>query len=282
MTIGKLLKKYRTQQHKTQEKWVGNIISRSYYTRIEKDLHHLSAEDLIKLLHYNNISVINFFSELDESDRQNYNQEQIFNELINNAYYLNSKKELEKVKLDIKKSNITNKDRQIAITEAAIALLDNDLSNLNDHTKQFIKNLLLDLSVLDKKYIKLYRNFMLLYDIDQNIIIARKLINQFKNNKDIEIKKSLLVVIANILFLCIQNNKYNETDFFVKSAEVISTSPEVFFYKNCISLLKNMIAYHYQPQNCFLENCRCIIKIIEINGMPEYSNELAKFFKQNI
>ncbi|WP_348535264.1 hypothetical protein [Lactobacillus sp. ESL0731] len=195
---------------------------------------------------------------------------------------LKFQKKLEKIKLDIKKSNITNKDRQIAITEASIALLDNDLSSLNGHTKQFIKNLLLDLSVLDKKYIKLYRNFMLLYDIDQNIIIAHKLIKQFKNNKDIEIKKSLLVVIANILFLCIQNNKYNETDFFVKSAEIIPTSPEVFFYKNCISLLKNMIAYHYQPQNCFLENCHWLIKIIEINGMPEYSNELSKFFNQNI
>ncbi|MDF7682330.1 XRE family transcriptional regulator [Lactobacillus sp. ESL0679] len=36
MTIGELLKDYRIQQKKTQKEWARNIISPSFYAKVEK------------------------------------------------------------------------------------------------------------------------------------------------------------------------------------------------------------------------------------------------------
>ncbi|KJY62699.1 ABC-type multidrug transporter, partial [Lactobacillus helsingborgensis] len=38
MTIGELLKKYRIEHEKTQKEWVGNIVSPSFYAKVEKNL----------------------------------------------------------------------------------------------------------------------------------------------------------------------------------------------------------------------------------------------------
>lgn len=39
MTIGELLKEERLAKSKTQKEWVGNIISTSYYAKVEKNKH---------------------------------------------------------------------------------------------------------------------------------------------------------------------------------------------------------------------------------------------------
>ena len=53
MTIGELLKDYRISQKKTQKQWAKDVISPSFYTKVEKNLSRISAEDLIELLHSN-------------------------------------------------------------------------------------------------------------------------------------------------------------------------------------------------------------------------------------
>ena len=47
MTIGSLLKKYRLEQGKTQAKFVGKIISRSHYAKVENDQHQISFSYLV-------------------------------------------------------------------------------------------------------------------------------------------------------------------------------------------------------------------------------------------
>ncbi|MCT6890712.1 MAG: helix-turn-helix domain-containing protein, partial [Lactobacillus sp.] len=53
MTIGELLKDYRISQKKTQKQWAKDVISPSFYAKVEKNLSRISAEDLIELLHSN-------------------------------------------------------------------------------------------------------------------------------------------------------------------------------------------------------------------------------------
>lgn len=55
MTIGQLLKQYRIESLKTQKEWAGNVISQSYYSKVEKDQSRITADDLIALLHFNNV-----------------------------------------------------------------------------------------------------------------------------------------------------------------------------------------------------------------------------------
>ncbi|RMC51805.1 helix-turn-helix domain-containing protein [Lactobacillus sp. ESL0228] len=94
MTIGELLKDYRIKQRKTQKQWVGNVMSASFYTKVERGLSRISAEDLINLLHYNQILLIDFFGKLSKNDKSFYQQKQQINRLANEAYYHDSKQEL--------------------------------------------------------------------------------------------------------------------------------------------------------------------------------------------
>lgn len=66
MTIGSLLKKYRLEQGKTQAKFVGKIIDRSYYAKVENEIHQISARDLMSILAYNGIDLSDFFTQINE------------------------------------------------------------------------------------------------------------------------------------------------------------------------------------------------------------------------
>lgn len=60
MMIGSLLKEYRLKQNKSQRKFIGSIVTQSYYSKVEKNISQITADNLIGLLQYNNISVQEF------------------------------------------------------------------------------------------------------------------------------------------------------------------------------------------------------------------------------
>ena len=92
MTIGQLLKQYRIESLKIQKEWAGNVISPSYYSKVEKDQHRITADDLIALLHFNNVKLWDFFSKLSQEDKIQYNEGLNIDQEINEAYYHNDKK----------------------------------------------------------------------------------------------------------------------------------------------------------------------------------------------
>ena len=61
MTIGELLKDYRIKQGKTQREFIAGIVSQSYYSKVEKEIHRITADDLLEILNHNGIPVKEFF-----------------------------------------------------------------------------------------------------------------------------------------------------------------------------------------------------------------------------
>ncbi|NRO04811.1 helix-turn-helix domain-containing protein [Lactobacillus helveticus] len=98
MTIGELLRDYRIKKEKKQKEFVGNIISPSYYSKIEKNKHQISASDLIKILHYNNISITEFFSNFNQADKQNQSLIEKISNLMTEAYYQVNKDKMRNLK----------------------------------------------------------------------------------------------------------------------------------------------------------------------------------------
>ena len=94
MTIGDLLKQYRINQNKTLQEFAGNIIDGSYYGKVERNVHQISAENLINLLRYNQIDATEFIETL----YQNYqSQIQIQRKIMEEAYYHVDKDKLKKL-----------------------------------------------------------------------------------------------------------------------------------------------------------------------------------------
>ncbi|WP_232457444.1 MULTISPECIES: hypothetical protein [Lactobacillus] len=69
-------------------------MDRSYYGKVERNVHQISAENLINLLRYNQIDATEFIETLD----QNYqSQIQIQRKIMEEAYYHVDKDKLKKL-----------------------------------------------------------------------------------------------------------------------------------------------------------------------------------------
>ncbi|WP_147441065.1 MULTISPECIES: helix-turn-helix domain-containing protein [unclassified Lactobacillus] len=278
MTIGSLLRKFRLNEEKTQREWIGDIVSPSYYSKVEKDIHRISAEDLVSLLNYNSVSLLDFFGELNSSKQSKYNQERELMTVISDAYYRNSKNELLKLKEFVSKSDLPNKETDLLYLDAYIANVNNE--DLNDIEKKALKDQIFSRPNFDKSKLVLYCNFMMFYDLESNLLITRRIIKQFQGSNDVKTLAIILSVIGNLLIQCIEENEYDATHFLIMAADQIDTKPELFFYKNGILLLKNMIEYHYKAEDKYLDICRIAIENFSLLGMPEYGKELERFFKK--
>ena len=83
MTIGEALKKERKDLGLTQTEMAGNILTKSYYSKVERGQLEIKAIDLIEILRLHDIDVSRFFSQI--GTNQKINDKNIFLEYI----YLN-------------------------------------------------------------------------------------------------------------------------------------------------------------------------------------------------
>ena len=279
MTIGQLLKQYRIESSKTQKEWAGNTISTSYYSKVEKDQHRITAEDLIALLRANNIKLWEFFGKLSQEDKVRYDENRDIGEAMNEAFYHNDKDQLKDIKNVIANSEIADKEDQLLFINAVIALVGNhNVENLDEKDQIELKEKIFNISDFDESKLALYCNFMTLYDLDNNLLISRRVITQFRYSGNSNVQETILAIVINILFMCIEENRYKETEFFIQAADQIITKPNLFFYKNCIFILKNIVNYHYERKDEYLNKARRAIDYISSLGMPEYSKDVKGFF----
>ena len=110
MEIGELLQKYRLEQGKTQKAWAGKVISPSFYSKVEKGLNRISAEDLLQLLEANQIPLWEFFSHLEgEAGRQNKWEKDLRARLMQ-AYYHGSQADFQELFQEVQASNFPDKE----------------------------------------------------------------------------------------------------------------------------------------------------------------------------
>ncbi len=286
MTIGELLKEYRITQRKNQKNFTNNgvILSQSYYSKIEKGAHRITAEDLFDLLHYNNISLWNFVSRLNQSDQwEHYQSEEIHNMMIK-AYYSQDKKQLNEIKKMIQKSGLskTVQEEQELMVDGWIESMQNDPKLSNKNLRQKLKEKLFSSPNYSKESIILYCNFMTFYDFNSNLTISRNIVSQYQNSREIKIQIAIMAIIGNILALAIENHQVKKIDFFIRVAKKIPTSPELFFYKNGFLFFENLAKYQLDKDRKHLNSCNKAINTFKDLGMKKYGEKLARFLSSTI
>lgn len=274
MTIGDLLKQYRINQNKTLQEFAGNIIDRSYYGKVERNVHQISAENLINLLRYNQIDATEFIETLD----QNYqSQIQIQRKIMEEAYYHVDKDKLKKVKLMITESELSEKDKEIQnlIADGLLELLNPDKSD--QKIREEIKKKIFEIPKFNSTKFMLYCNSMRFYSLADNEAIVRKIIERYQVRESMLVKKSLFSLAINVLVLSIEENKFENIDFYIDFANKVPTNPDLFFYKSAMTFFTYFIQYKKNQDKSALQYCDTIIKSFCLVGMPEYGEELQKF-----
>lgn len=281
MTTGELLKDYRISQRKTQKQWAGDVISASFYAKVEKNLSRISADDLIELLHFNQIPLIDFFSKLRPKDKLIHQQELEIDRLINEAYYQNSKKELQQIRDVVAESKLPNKSDELLLIDAYIAVISKEPTKLDKKVIDEMKEKVFNISHFDEEGLISYCNFMSFYDFNSNLLLSKKIIKQFIGSSSPKIQEKILAIIINMLIFCIRNKHFEEADVFVNYADQIKTTPDVFFYKMLVPAFYNIVKYHNAHNKKYLDETEIIIKSIKLAGMPDYSKELEELLIAN-
>lgn len=280
MTIGELLKEYRISQGKKQKEFIdsGTIISQSFYSKVEKNVHKIAADSLVDILHYNNIPVWEFFSRLNQSDEIKHQQIESFNKIMSDAFYDNDKKKVENLKPLIKESNLSEKDKQeeLLLVKAWLELMKKNTTKPDIELRKKIKDKIFDIPNFNYNKISLFCNFMKFYDFNSNKIISKKIIEQNISSNSIKIQTAILAIIVNILAFSLKDGKENDTGYFIESGNKIKTRPELVFYKSAFYFFENLVDYSLTKNNASYNKCQNTKDFLANIGMSKYSKVLEQ------
>ncbi|OUP99132.1 helix-turn-helix domain-containing protein [Lactobacillus gallinarum] len=280
MTIGELLKEYRISQGKKQKEFIdsGTIISQSFYSKVEKNVHKIAADSLVDILHYNNIPVWEFFSRLNQSDEIKHQQIESFNKIMSDAFYDNDKKKVENLKPLIKESNLSEKDKQeeLLLVKAWLELMKKNTTKPDIELRKKIKDKIFDIPNFNYNKISLFCNFMKFYDFNSNKIISKKIIEQNISSNSIKIQTAILAIIVNILAFSLKDGKENDTGYFIENGNKIKTRPELVFYKSAFYFFENIVDYSLTKNNASYNKCQNTKDFLANIGMSKYSKVLEQ------
>ena len=281
MTIGALLRQYRLEAGKTQRAWIGDVISPSFYSKVEKDLTRISAADLIELLRQNHVEIAAFFKQLDYQAESEDNLKKKINAQMTDAYYNFDIKRLKEIKQAIAGSGLASKNELMLSVNSILAIIDGNKEKLSAAEIQQLKNKFFNEENFDWKTIKIFLNCMVFYDFASDMIITNKIFQQFKDSANDDIQFIVLGILINMISMCLEKNKYKEAKQLVEKSHEIHTQPLTCFSKMTLLFLENMINYHFDPQQLYLDNSARQIEEFSLIGMTEFSKQLQKIVQEN-
>lgn len=280
MTIGELLKQERIKKGLTQKQFSDEIISTSYYSKVEKNGHRITAEDLIAVLEHNNIFLWSFLKQLSLKSELQHSKNLYVEDAAMDAYYQSDRKQLENLKKQIEAEDIPDKERLSLLISGWIECMKNDDEEPDLQLREDLKNKIFDLPSMDLNKLTLFCNFMEFYDLDTDMFITKQAISKYIDSKEMDIQETLLSIITNLLYLSIKENNYAYTDYLLQNANKISMKPRLFLEKGLISLYSNLIKYHFEEKQEYLDRCKEIVQGIKLMGMAEYGQVLEQIVQK--
>ena len=216
MTIGELLKEKRLAEDKTQKEWAGDIISTSYYAKVEKNQHRIAAEDLLALLKHNDISTTDFFKELEDKKDDKRAKIYSLNSISIDAVYHSDIDRIKEVIRTIEKMDLPPKQKEelVLVNKGFIETIKADLEDNYQPDQvviQGLKDKIFSIPDFNRFKLELYNNFMRFYDYKTNIMITNQVIHkieQFKSDKEL---LAVTGILTNLLSQLVEERHYQET-----------------------------------------------------------------------
>ena len=285
MTIGELLKEKRLESGKTQRAWIGDIVSPSFYAKVEKNQHRISAEDLIAILDYNGLAIGDFFELLNDEKRIIDNQRNAINRIAINAVYKNDLDKLNSLIEQIKKADWPQEDKEesILLMQGQIESVKDDINQNYVPDQTIAKNLkekIFNIPNFSLFKLELYTNFMFMYDYKTNIVITKQVIKRIDKTNDDKSFLAIAGIINNIIYQLIENKKFAETEQFFEAAKKPIRISIIFLAKCMIYLSRYIVNYHYSHRQEDLDKAKIIAKTYYLTGLEEVGKSAQEFIDQ--
>ncbi|MEK3617388.1 Rgg/GadR/MutR family transcriptional regulator [Lactobacillus crispatus] len=274
MKIGEALKLERKQLNLSQSKMAGNILTKSFYSKVERDICSIRANDLLQILSLHNIDYSSFFKKVENNTNKHHISKIDCDNLLHTAYYqkdLSKITELEKMLNDRNNSelNLDNIRAQIIIIKAAIS---NTLAQISNDEKQYIKKTIFETDNWTENSLRLFAISMSIFDPNEINSVVKNIIKNTHNINSLpeEKQKIISAILVNYLSYFIKKKQRiinTNIDASVKILNSLTIDP-----KNCFA--KIMANYYESILNNKLEKAKTISNFLRENGMDIIADKL--------
>ncbi|WP_304401430.1 helix-turn-helix domain-containing protein [Lactobacillus hominis] len=279
-----MLKEYRIKQNKNQKEFAAGIVSQSYYSKVEKNIHRITVDDLLLLLTHNAIPVKNFFEKLEiDPHQQQLNQvNALFEEVTRANYADNSLARFKKIK-----EKAINLDIEADMKKKMLLIIDGFLESEKDDPETFdfnlrnkIKEELFLMPEYDTYKLSVYANFVDLYDFDSNRQIIKQIVKALEKKKVERQDEILFAIILNVLKQGVEEKKDSELNELIKIGHQIFVIPEFFMYRETLTFYEELIAYRTDKKERHLKKCELILESFEWGGMSAFGKGMLEFLNR--
>lgn len=143
MTIGEALKQLRLHAGLTQEEMAAGLMSESFYSKVERDIHKIDANLLVELLVTHHFDVVSFFTKISNQDIRT---EPNF-ELMNQISFAQNRKDLnalDKIASEIKNGKVESSFWLQFRLENAYAWVLHSNKMISPELKKKVKSIIVD------------------------------------------------------------------------------------------------------------------------------------------
>lgn len=285
MTIGELLKEKRLAENKTQKEWAGNIISTSYYAKVEKNQHRIAAEDLLAILEHNDLSTEDFFKEL--TDKKDELREQIntLNNIAVDATYHSDIKRIEETLQLVRQTALPQKKKEEIILVykgliETIKITSESNYHPNKAVTEGLKDKIFSIPNFNEFKLELYANFMDFYDYKTNIMITNQIVNKIKQFKSDKELLAVTTILSNLISQLVDKKRYKETLPFIKVAEKFPIIPDLYLPMTAISLYKYLVNYHFNQKQEDLDKAEMIARTYFLTGLEDIGKSILNIINK--
>lgn len=278
MTIGEALKQTRKSMKLSQTEMAGDVLSTSYYSKIERGLNDIQTQDLIDLLKQHGLQASIFLERIENEDSENdlAHKNLIWQKQLEDAYYHQQIERLEDLKIEIGKYK--NQSRNIfnlyALVVFSIASLKKQIDQISENIKRQVRQIVFDSDEWSESTLQIFAMTMMIYAPEDMDFLINSIFRTYRHNVSNlsgrlqEIMSAIAInYLANVY---VQRRKIDLNliyDFISKLPEI----PRNTFAK----IVANYYHYCFDGKN---EEADQIIEFMKSNGM---SHLIKNFIVEN-
>ncbi|MEK3546170.1 helix-turn-helix transcriptional regulator [Lactobacillus crispatus] len=275
MTIGEALKKERLSLGLTQAQMAGDVLTKSYYSKIERNIHEINAIDLINILNAHDINAADFLNNIGKVENNREFRIRKYNYMLHVAYYQKDLKVLHLLHQMLGKEKqideIIDLEAQIELLRASIK---KDYSLIPTSERKRLKNMILSTKNWNENNLRLFSIAMQLFEIEEVNIIVLSVFSKYQSINELSdnFQKIISAIAVNFLeyshYCEVKQNKYTKAAIGILDS--LTEEP-----KNCFARI--MKSYYQKIFDDDIGAAEEILKFLSETGM---SNIVSKIKHQ--
>ena len=285
MEIGQALYTYRKKLGLTQGAMAAGIITVSYYSKVEKGSHRISAENLFAILAFHSIDIQEFMTLISPDLDQSQYSFKDFDQRITDAYFNNHLDVLIElaVTLPLAKGLPANLKQ---VLEAKLILcqylLTDKPEELKETSKIFIKDKIFSTSDWDDLSLALFANSLVLYDLESNHWIINNILSKKLRRFTKKQRNIILTVLINFIGVCIYHSEYNLANYYIRQAQKEAARTDNFFQKLVLEFYRLLLSSQNMETSSLEDDMVSILHALSLAGLDSYAQRLKDFWEEMI